>query len=71
MGEMSDADMSHMKGHDDHPQKQTAANGHKSHGTHQMTSEATTPQLAALAGVTTFLLISGMVLPGFKVNLGL
>lgn len=36
-----------------------------------MTSDATTPQLAALAGVTTFLLISGMVLPGFKVNLGL
>jgi len=40
-------------------------------GGHQMDSEATAPQLAALAGVTLFLLISGMVLPGFSVNLGL
>jgi FtsP/CotA-like multicopper oxidase with cupredoxin domain len=71
MAKMSAADISHMKGHEDHPQKQTAANGRKSYGGHQMTSDATTPQLAALAGVTTFLLISGMVLPGFKVNLGL
>lgn len=71
MVKMSAAGMSHMKGHEDHPQKQTAANGHKSHGGHQMMSDATPPQLAALAGVTTFLLISGMVLPGFKVNLGL
>ena len=71
MDEMSAAGMSHMKGHEDRPQKQTAINDHKSHGTHQMASDATTPQLAALAGVTTFLLISGMVLPGFKVNLGL
>jgi FtsP/CotA-like multicopper oxidase with cupredoxin domain len=38
---------------------------------HQMGSDATNPQLAALAGVTGFLLISGMVLPGFSVNLGL
>jgi FtsP/CotA-like multicopper oxidase with cupredoxin domain len=42
------------------------------HGSgHQMGGDATTPQLAALAGVTGFLLISGMVLPGFSVNLGL
>ncbi|MCR6732583.1 MAG: DUF4396 domain-containing protein [Afipia sp.] len=71
MDEMSDAKMSHMKGHEDQRQKLTAASGEKPHGGHQMTSDATTPQLAALAGVTTFLLISGMVLPGFKVNLGL
>jgi manganese oxidase len=42
------------------------------HGSgHQMGGDATTPQLAALAGVTGFLLISGMVIPGFSVNLGL
>ena len=40
-------------------------------GSHQMGSDATTPQLGALAGVTSFLLISGMVLPGFSVNLSL
>jgi FtsP/CotA-like multicopper oxidase with cupredoxin domain len=38
---------------------------------HQMGGNATTPQLVALAGVTGFLLISGMVIPGFSVNLGL
>lgn len=46
-------------------------NGMKHGGGHQMGSDATTPQLAALAGVTSFLLISGMVIPGFSVNLGL
>jgi FtsP/CotA-like multicopper oxidase with cupredoxin domain len=40
-------------------------------GGHRMGSEATLPQLVALAGVTSFLLISGMVVPGFSVNLGL
>lgn len=36
-----------------------------------MKSEATVPQLAALAGVTGFLLVTGMVWPGFHVNLSL
>ena len=36
-----------------------------------MGGDATTPQLAALAGVTGFLLISGMVVSGFSVNFGL
>ncbi len=45
--------------------------GMKHGGGHKMGSDATTPQLAALAGVTSFLLISGMVIPGFSVNLGL
>lgn len=71
IGQMSDAQMAQMKGHEDHPQKQKVAIDHKSRGGHQMMSDATTSQLAALAGVTTFLLISGMVLPGFKVNLDL
>lgn len=40
-------------------------------GVHRMDGDATVPQLVALAGVTSFLLVSGMVLPGFSVNLGL
>ena len=40
-------------------------------GGHQMGSDATAPQLAALAGVTGFLLLSGMILPGFSVNMRL
>lgn len=45
--------------------------GMKHGGGHKMGSDATAPQLAALAGVTSFLLLSGMVIPGFSVNLGL
>jgi FtsP/CotA-like multicopper oxidase with cupredoxin domain len=45
--------------------------GQHDHAGHEAQGDATTPQLAALAGVTSFLLISGMVLPGFSVNLGL
>lgn len=63
-----------QQGHEGHgggePPKQDA--GEMKHGGgQQMGSDATTPQLAALAGVTSFLLISGMVIPGFSVNLGL
>lgn len=47
------------------------AGGMQHGGSHRMGGDATTPQLTALAGVTSFLLISGMVLPGFSVNLGL
>lgn len=46
------------------------AGGHQGGG-HEMGGEATVPQLTALAGVTSFLLISGLVVPGFSVNLGL
>jgi FtsP/CotA-like multicopper oxidase with cupredoxin domain len=62
------------RGHEGHGEARapSAAGGHAGHGAgQQMTSDATTPQLAALAGVTSFLLISGMVLPGFSVNLRL
>ena len=53
-------------------QAPSAVGGHAGHGAgQQMGSDATAPQLAALAGVTSFLLISGMVLPGFSVNLRL
>ena len=67
--------MAAPKGHQGHGQNSKPEKmdmGKMSHGGgHQMVGMATTPQLAALAGVTGFLLISGMVLPGFSVNLGL
>lgn len=63
------------KAHDDHAKKPAMGkmdHSKMAHGSgHQMGGDATTPQLAALAGVTAFLLISGMVIPGFSVNLGL
>ena len=53
-------------------QQKDGGDGHGSHGGgHKMKSEATTPQLAALAGVTSFLLLTGMIVPGFSVNLRL
>jgi hypothetical protein len=63
-------------GHEDHGPGHDES-GHQGHGGtshgggHRVGGDATTPQLAALAGVTSFLLISGIVLPGFSVNLGL
>lgn len=63
-----------QKGHEGHGGggKPKQDMGEMKHGSgHQMGSDATTPQLAALAGFTSFLLISGMVIPGFSVNLGL
>jgi len=42
-----------------------------SSGGHEMKSNATIPQLAAVAGVTSLMLMVGMVMPGFYVNLGL
>jgi FtsP/CotA-like multicopper oxidase with cupredoxin domain len=68
---MQGHDMGGMPGHEDHQREQDQAGAQKSYGARQMMSDATTPQLAALAGVTSFLLICGMVFPGFKVNLGL
>jgi FtsP/CotA-like multicopper oxidase with cupredoxin domain len=63
---------SERQGHEQKPKTEGMDHGSISHsGGHQMGDDATTPQLAALAGVTGFLLISGMILPGFSVNLGL
>ena len=45
--------------------------GHGRHGSGDMSSDATRPQLAALAGVTLFMLATGMIVPGFSVNLRL
>lgn len=71
-GQMSDEQMSHMEGHGGQQKAKKSGEREVSHGGgHQMGGDATTPQLAALAAVTSFLLISGMVIPGFSVNLGL
>lgn len=71
-GRMSDEQMSQMDGHGGQQSAKMATDREVSHGGgHRMDGDATTPQLAALAGVTSFLLISGMVIPGFSVNLGL
>src|SRR5665213_2098168 len=48
-----------------------ASKKHAEHAGHGMMSDATVPQLSAMAGVTLFLLISGMIVPGFWVNLRL
>lgn len=48
-----------------------ASKKHEGHAGHGMMSDATVPQLSSMAGVTLFLLISGMVVPGFWVNLHL
>ena len=67
-GKAAGASQSHQHGHGD--------TGHHGGGMqrgsdHRMGGEATVPQLVALAGVTSFLLVSGMVVPGFSVNLSL
>jgi FtsP/CotA-like multicopper oxidase with cupredoxin domain len=59
MTERSDAHGGHHDRHGD------------DHGRAGMRSQATVPQLAALAGVTALLLVTGMVWPGFYVNLTL
>jgi manganese oxidase len=57
---------------EEHQHDEHGGHEHGSHGgRHQMKGEATSPQIVALACVTSFLLFSGMVLPGFSVNLRL
>jgi FtsP/CotA-like multicopper oxidase with cupredoxin domain len=68
---MKGHDMSQMSGPATPGKGKSDGVGRKSDGGPEMTSGATTPQIAALAGVTSFLLVCGMVFPGFKVNLGL
>jgi FtsP/CotA-like multicopper oxidase with cupredoxin domain len=68
---MKGHDMSQMEEREDHQKARDKGGDQKSHGGHQMMGDATTPQLAALAGVASFLLVCGMVFPGFKVNLAL
>src|SRR6267142_1881673 len=41
------------------------------HDGHKMKSDATVPQLAAVASVTTLMLLGGLIVPGFYVNLSL
>ncbi|MHC2439970.1 FtsP/CotA-like multicopper oxidase with cupredoxin domain [Bradyrhizobium sp. USDA 4451] len=54
-----------------HGEQQSAGQEHRGMAGRGMKKQATIAQQAALAAVTSLLLISGMVLPGFSVNLGL
>lgn len=63
-----------------HAEQQHGGNGHRRHakadkgrhgGGHDMKSDATVPQLAALSGVTLFMLVTGMIMPAFSVNMRL
>jgi len=65
------ASRTHHEGHEEQHDAGHHGGGMQHGGGHRMDGEATVPQLVALAGVTSFLLISGMVVPGFSVNLGL
>jgi len=55
----------HRQGHGDHNRSHHASDGH------QMEIQATFPQIASLVGVTTLMLVVGIVTPGFVVNLSL
>jgi hypothetical protein len=58
--------------HDKKGQRHASHGGGNGHGGgHGMKSQATGPQLAAMAGVTGFILMTGMIWPGFYVNLRL
>lgn len=65
------ASQPHQEAHGKQSEPGHHGSGMQHGGGHRMAGEATIPQLVALAGVTSFLLISGMVVPGFSVNLGL
>ena len=57
--------------HEQHAMREHVEGDQHGGGGHQMKSDATVPQLAAVAGVTTLLLLTGLIAPGFKVNLSL
>lgn len=57
-------------GHDKKKSDQHDSQGKRGSG-HHMQSDATTPQLAAVGGVAFLLLLAGLVVPGFSVNLRL
>jgi hypothetical protein len=65
------ASQPHRKAHGKRSEAGHHGSGMQHGGGHRMDGDATVPQLVALAGVTSFLLIAGMVVPGFSVNLGL
>ena len=79
-GQAHGNDAGHGNGH---PEARGAQPEHTAHAGHQaqsggsakprhaMESDATVPQLAAVAGVTTLMLLAGLVVPGFSVNLRL
>lgn len=60
-----------MGGHGAHAGHGEPAGEPKSGGHQGMKSDATVPQLAAVAGVMTLMLLAGLIVPGFFVNLSL
>jgi manganese oxidase len=54
-----------------HADPEHAGSGEHGDGGHQTKSEATVPQVAAVAGVTTVMLLIGLIAPAAKVNLSL
>ena len=72
MTERSSSGSTSATAHKGHSRSKSSKESKKiHHGSEQQMGGATTPQLATMAGLTLFLLVSGMVLPGFYVNLGL
>lgn len=69
------------EGHENHrraPEPDHTGEGHSQHGTshnaaqgQQMKTDATFPQIASLVGVTTLMLVVGIITPAFVVNLSL
>jgi hypothetical protein len=55
-------------GSTEHRHTESGVSNKGTHG-HQMKSDATVPQIASLVGVTLVMLITGLIAPGFKVNL--
>ena len=54
-------------------ERESHSSSKKGHGSggHKMKSDATVPQLAAVASMTTLMLLTGLIVPGFYVNLSL
>lgn len=64
---------SHMKAHHNDQEHHDQGNTHgaRTSDHHTMQSDATVPQLAAVAGVTALMLLAGLIAPALKVNLSL
>jgi hypothetical protein len=71
MTERPDVSKGHEGSNGQRPKMGNMNHGNMSHGGGHQMDGATVPQLASLASVTGFLLVSGIIIPGFYVNLGL
>lgn len=62
---------SHHAGHEAHKNSKHRSGSTKAHQSHEMMTDATVPQIAALSGVSLLILLLGMVAPANWVNLTL